>query len=282
MYPDVEAVFVDTGLEYPEIKRFVKTFDNVTILRPDISFVDVIKQYGYPMISKDVSGTVYEVKKSIQKNGLEKTKEKVRYKKLVGEFMYNGTKSKFNKDKYLFLLNEDYEVSDVCCRIMKKRPAHIYQTKTGKKPFLGTMASESQMRQSAWIRTGCNAFNGTYPKSNPMSFWTEQDVLSYIYTNNISIAKPYGKVVQEDYQLDMFQQAKPQYHTTGVSRTGCIFCGFGAHLDKSPNRFERLKKSHPKQYDYCMNGGEFVNGIWKPNKRGLGMDYVLSKLDIKH
>lgn len=29
MYPKVKAVFVDTGLEYPEIREFVKTFDNV-------------------------------------------------------------------------------------------------------------------------------------------------------------------------------------------------------------------------------------------------------------
>ena len=29
LYPDVVAVFCDTGLEYPEIRDFVKTFDNV-------------------------------------------------------------------------------------------------------------------------------------------------------------------------------------------------------------------------------------------------------------
>ena len=32
MYPDIKAVFVDTGLEYPEIRKFVKTFDNVDII----------------------------------------------------------------------------------------------------------------------------------------------------------------------------------------------------------------------------------------------------------
>ena len=30
IYPNIEAVFVDTGLEYPEIREFIKTFDNVT------------------------------------------------------------------------------------------------------------------------------------------------------------------------------------------------------------------------------------------------------------
>jgi hypothetical protein len=50
MYPDVEAVFSDTGLEYPEIKEFVKSFDNVTIVRPEMSFKQVIEQKGYPII----------------------------------------------------------------------------------------------------------------------------------------------------------------------------------------------------------------------------------------
>lgn len=46
LYPDIEAVFVNTGLEYPEIQQFVKTFDNVTILRPKMRFDEVIKNTG--------------------------------------------------------------------------------------------------------------------------------------------------------------------------------------------------------------------------------------------
>lgn len=39
MYPNIKAVFVDTGLEFPEIREFVKTFDNVEWLRPKKNFV---------------------------------------------------------------------------------------------------------------------------------------------------------------------------------------------------------------------------------------------------
>ena len=55
LYPDVEAVFVNTGLEYPEIQRFVKTFDNVTVLYPEINFRQVISEHGYPMLGKYIS-----------------------------------------------------------------------------------------------------------------------------------------------------------------------------------------------------------------------------------
>lgn len=58
LYPDVEAVFVNTGLEYPEIQQFAKSFENVTILRPKMRFDEVIKTYGYPMISKEASECV--------------------------------------------------------------------------------------------------------------------------------------------------------------------------------------------------------------------------------
>lgn len=63
MYPRVPAVFCDTGLEYPEIRDFVKTFDNVTWLRPEMNFRQVIEKYGYPFISKEVSECVYGARK---------------------------------------------------------------------------------------------------------------------------------------------------------------------------------------------------------------------------
>ena len=63
IYPDIKAVFVDTGLEYPEIRDFVKTFDNVDIIRPKMNFRQVIDKYGYPFISKEVSECVYGARK---------------------------------------------------------------------------------------------------------------------------------------------------------------------------------------------------------------------------
>ena len=63
IYPDIKALFVDTGLEYPEIRDFVKTFDNVDIVKPRLNFKQVIEKYGYPFISKEVSECVSGAKK---------------------------------------------------------------------------------------------------------------------------------------------------------------------------------------------------------------------------
>lgn len=253
LYPNVEAMFVDTGLEYPEIRQFVKTFDNVTILRPKMRFDEVIKTYGYPIISKGVSNCVRGAKLG----------QKSRINLLNGKDC-DGTdrKSKFSHEKYKPLLSVDFEISEMCCDVMKKRPSYNYQKRTGKKPIIATMAAESMLRETNWLKSGCNAFENRHPKSAPMSFWTEQDVLQYIKENNLPIASVYGDVVykenpeqmrMEDYGIENCGTDK--LCTTGCDRTGCIFCGFGAHLEKGESRFQRLKRTHPKQYDYCMNGG---------------------------
>lgn len=58
MYPEVPAMFSDTGLEYPEIREFVRTFDNVDWIKPKMNFKEIIGRYGYPFLSKELSGVI--------------------------------------------------------------------------------------------------------------------------------------------------------------------------------------------------------------------------------
>lgn len=59
IYPDVPAVFSNTGLEYGEIQRFVRSFPNVQIVAPKMRFDQVISKYGYPLIGKEVAEAIY-------------------------------------------------------------------------------------------------------------------------------------------------------------------------------------------------------------------------------
>lgn len=97
----------------------------------------------------------------------------------------SGEKSQFSQEKYKFMLYSPFDISNKCCDVMKKNPAHKYHKTTGRNPITATMASESRLRTQKWVQNGCNGFNLKIPTSNPMSFWTEQDVLLYI--------KLYGK-----------------------------------------------------------------------------------------
>lgn len=309
-YPDVPAVFSDTGLEYPEIREFVRTFDNVEWVRPKMNFRQVIEKYGYPFISKEVSETIEDAKKYLQNVrggdcktevpcayamadvlGVERRKNTSdeylqlkqgiipsRYKfgkpgqvlQLEGKVprtengkVTNEFSQRYNKAKWRFLLNAPFNVSKKCCSVMKKAPLNSYARKEKRHPMTAQMAEESALRLSNWIRHGCNAFDSKRPISNPMAFWTEQDVLLYIKQNNIPICSVYGDIVEKENVRGQLTIADydageyiPELETTGAQRTGCMFCGYGCHLEKGEGRFERMKRTHPKQYNYIMKPWE--------------------------
>lgn len=222
MYPDVQAVFADTGLEYPEIKEFVRTIENVKWLKPKMGFRQVIEKHGYPVISKDVADCIEGGRKG----------QLYRLKRLDGTLKNkDGSKSRYDRSNWAFLLGAPFKISGLCCNETKKKPFKIYEKLTKNKPFVGTMAEESQLRTSSWLLTGCNSFETKRPISQPLSFWTESDIWQYITTKKI----PYSKI-----------------YDTGIKRTGCMFCMFGCHLEGTPNRFQRMKKTHPQLYRYCM------------------------------
>ena len=227
---DIPALFIDTGLEFPELKEFVKTFSNVEIIRPKMSFKQVIEEYGYPMISKEQANYIYDYQNSTP------------YMKLR---RWNGDeRGRFKiSEKWKYVAKSDFKISHKCCNVMKKEPAKRYEKETGRKPFIATLADESMLRLQSYLKTGCNAFNSKRPNSTPLGFWTEQDILKYIYENNIKIASVYGDVIVENNI----------YKTTLRNRTGCVFCGFGVQNENEPNRYQLLEKTHPQLHDYCMN-----------------------------
>lgn len=154
------------------------------------------------------------------------------------------------------------------------------------------MAAESKSRLHNWVKHGCNAFDKNKPSSQPLSFWTEQDILHYIKKYGVPYCPVYGEIVVADDseiegQMNIMEMLgdydeSDRLKTTGCNRTGCIFCMFGCHLEKGENRFQRLKKTHPKQYKYCIGGGKMVNGRLQPNKEGLGLGKVLDYIGVKY
>ena len=235
-HPEIEAVYVDTGLEYPEIRDFVKTKENVTWLKPELSFYEVIKKYGYPIISKEVSRDIAVARRKPDGKTADKFNPNSDYCKKYG--------MQWCLNKWDFLKDSDIPISNQCCNIMKKRPAKKYKKETNKKAILATMTCESRERKQNWLKSGCNAFDNNDPQSQPMSFWTEQDVLQYLITYKIPYASIYG---------DIIKNRKGKLETTGAERTGCMFCCYGIQCEKEPNRFQKMKITHPKQYDYCIH-----------------------------
>ncbi len=230
IYPDVEAVFIDTGFEYPEIKKTAKETENVTVLKPKMSFIEIINKYGYPVISKEQSYFIYQVRTTHS--------QKVMDMRLNGV----GPKHRFKiAEKWKFLIEAPFKISNKCCDITKKAPFKRYEKETGNFPFIGLMQSDSYNRKFLIERSCSNYYmvNKEYPIFN----WCTQNVIDYLKKYKISYCPIYD---------------------TGVKHTGCMYCLYGCHLEPSPNRFQIMKNTHPQIYNYCIN------------KLGIGevLDYI--------
>ena len=268
MYPDVPQVFINTGLEWDSVRKHgIDIADH--ILYPKMNFVEVLKTYGYPVISKEVSQKVEEARR----------KPDGEYARRFTDCEHNRKYPQYSMERYAWLLDAPFRISHKCCNIMKKNPAKSYEKETNRKPFIATMADESRLRRTKWLKLGCNAFDSDRPTSNPLSFWLEENILQYIKENNLKIAKIYGDVV---YEQDGFIYYDSLFGgnltTTGAKRTGCVFCLFSITQDKE--KLLRLNDNEPKKYEFVMNGGEFDdNGLWIPNKDGLGYKFVVDWLN---
>jgi len=238
LYPEVPALHVNTGLEYPELEKHVKHTDNVFIVRPTMPFHKVIKEHGWPLVSKKWAKVI----------------RVLRYPEELQGAMFHLYDTGINRDgemttgwklaqRWRFLVDAPFKIGDGCCDVMKKNPFKAFKKETGRGEISGQMACESRLREIGYTKTGCNAFDGDTPMSKPIAFWMKNDVLEYIQAHNMPYPSVYGDIIRHGRE----------FKTTGVSRTGCIFCCFGMHSDTVPNRFQQLYYTHPKLWDYCMN-----------------------------
>lgn len=258
---EVTAVFSNTGLEFPEIVRFARRApgEYVEIAPRDktgrrILYRDVIKEHGYPLVSKETAQLV----RKLRHGNLSE-----RYRNYI---LYGDERGSFGKiaEKWKILIDAPFDTSEKCCDVMKKGPFKKYEKDTGRVPYIGVTQDESFRRTHQYAHTGCNVYDAKEVKSQPLGFWTKQDVLRYVVENDIEICSVYGDIKQNQYG---------EYHLTREQRTGCMFCAFGAHLEKEPNRFQRMQATHPRHYKLCM----------KPlDQGGLGMKEPLEYIGIPY
>lgn len=222
IYPEVPAVFANTGIEFQEQVNFVRSFQNVTEVHPIKHFPKILKEDGIVFPSKEVAMYVRDAKKGCKYaingfKGLDCEGKEIKYKQRF--------------KKWAYLIECSVKISPVCCELMKERPLRDYEEQNGKSPIIGTRAEESFRRAVGWMKSGCNSFNGKRYKSTPLSLWMEQDVMRYIDENGIKLS--------------------PMYTDGGMKRTGCMFCPVPiAHRDLA--NIEYARTHHPKMYETIM------------------------------
>lgn len=236
VYPKMLAVFSNTGNEKKQIVKNVKKFNNVEWVSPSKTMKEIFEKEGFPLVSKNVSRGIPYIKYPSEKS------KNVRNLYMTG-YNRKGVYCPSWKiaRKWMFLSEQEFDLSNKCCYYLKEEPMKRFEKETGLNPIVGTMASESGRRTTNYIQYGCNIYEGKNIKSRPLSIWTEDDIWAYAELNGLRFAECYydrtvnGQVIEGD------------------KRTGCEVCGFGADQEKGQGRFDVMKIESPKKFDYWMN-----------------------------
>lgn len=233
IYPDILHLFSNTTNEYPETLQHIKweiehNKTNIQIVFPYDSngqlwtFKRVVQHYGYPMFSKRVANAIRT------------------YQHALSEVTKQHSIDYINRNFKKYIKYMELHISDKCCDKLKKEPLRRRAKELGLDcAILGILASESYQREKDWLEYGCNVFHERKDnQSRPLSFWTDDDIQEYIKKYHVRIPKLY----------DM-----------GYTRNGCMYCGFGVHMETGKNRFQHLAETHPAQYSYFIkNFGDQV------------------------
>lgn len=267
---DSPAVSV-SSLEDKSIQRIHNQLGIIS-LKPLKSKVEVIREFGYPILSKEIAGKIALLQNPSEKN------RTVRHAIITGETgAYGGNRTgtrmqlsrkwleKFggyeNETEGVNYQKPDFLVSDKCCYYLKEKPCDDWAKEHRSAPYLGLMASEGGRREKALMRNGCNYFGETTIRSAPFAIFSRQDLLQLALDLDVPVPEIYGGIERD---------ASGLLKTTGAQRTGCSMCGFGIHLEKRPHRFDRLYQRNPKEWEFWMYGMgwghvlDYIGVGWEP------------------
>ena len=214
----------------------------------------IIQEYGFPVISKEKAAKIEHLQNPTPNNAT------IRHAIITGETGEYGGYQKHSKmklpQKWLDLFggyeneNEDvhykvppFKVSSQCCYYLKEKPSDDWAKEHNSYPYLGLMASEGGRREKALMLHGCNYFGKGTIRSAPFATFTRQDILQLALDLNVHVPEIYGTIERH---------GNGELYTTGAQRTGCDMCGFGIHIEQRPHRFDRLRETNPKAWEYWM------------------------------
>lgn len=262
---------VHTALGIEKLQSAVRSVDPVTGVKRRWAKPQIIQEFGFPVLSKEIAAKIELLQNPSEKN------KTVRHAIITGE---TGEYGGFQKDSRMKLAqcwlelfggyeneNENvnyqippFKVSSRCCYYLKEKPCDDWAKENHSVPYLGLMASEGGRRAKALRMHGCNYFGESTIRSAPFAIFHCQDLLTlalemedYYQANwqkfnpnkHIDSIVPsiYGEIVRDD---------DGTLRTTKAQRTGCSMCGFGIHIEKRPHRFDLLRESNSKEWEYWM------------------------------
>lgn len=289
---DVPAVSV-SALEDKSIQEVHKAL-GIQRLKPLRSKNGVIREFGWPVISKEIAGKISLLQRPSDKNAT------VRHAIITGETgaqggYRSGTRMKL-PDRWLKLFGgadaegaalgyaeADFRVSDKCCYYLKEKPCDDYHKASGRWPYMGLMASEGGRREKALAINGCNYISANTKRSCPFATFQRQDLLTlalemdawYKSHTDLFPGPPVDSIIPAIYG-EIQEDPDGTLRTTKAQRTGCSMCGFGVHMEQRPHRFDQLWQRNPGEWEVWMHHVvQCEDGTW------YGWDRVLDYIGVE-
>lgn len=231
----IPRVFIDTGIEYLDVKAFVASLmekdDRFVAIKPSAPVKQVLERYGYPFKSKEHSCEL----RSYQ-NGLKRGVEGYRTSAAHYLGLENSRKMvKCPKSlKYQFSPDFKLKVSDQCCQKMKKDSAKRYEKESGRRiAITGMMRSEGGERKGIGcvLTDGKGRLKRFHPLAKVAQEWEDE----FIKREGIVLCRLY-------------------YPPFGFARTGCKGCPFAIDLQ---GQLATMALYMPAERAQC-------EAIWKP------------------
>lgn len=251
---DITAAAV-SALEDISIQQIHRQIDNMVLLRPGKLKTKILKEHGYPVVSKEKARKIEILQTpdspkqtyihaimtgDMGAQGGYKHSDKIKLpEKWIKVFggLYNHHRPELD------CKTAPFKVSASCCYHMKEKPCNEFAKENKLSPFMGLMASEGGQRENGLMKNGCNYFGKTVTRSCPFAIFSKTDLLQLVLDLGVPVPTIYGEIVRlPNGTLD----------TTRAKRTGCTMCGFGIQIEKRPHRFDRLREDSPKEWAFWM------------------------------
>lgn len=253
-FPDVNVPAISrSSLEDKSIQKIHRELGVISI-PGNKTKVGVIREYGFPVISKSKAAKIEKLQSLNEKTtfihaimtgdmgeqGKFQHSDKIKLPDRWIE-LFGGLYANHRPD--LKCQCAPFKVSAQCCYFLKELPSDMWAKEHNSVPFLGLMASEGGQREMGLTKNGCNYFGKETVRSCPFAIFTRQDILRLALELDVPVPEIYGQIVCDN---------DGTLRTTRAQRTGCAMCGFGIHMEKRPHRFDRLREENKKEWEFWM------------------------------
>ena len=226
----IPRVYKDTGIEYRQMRKFVRQLckkdSRFIYIKPNKNIKNTLSKVGYPFKSKEHSMRVDQFNKGSNAKFI---------KKYLGQTDYKGQFVCPKSLLYQFEEKGKYHYSNLCCNELKKKPIHKWQKETKRSISITGMRKEEGGNR-AGIK-GCILTNkkGNIVKFHPLLVVNDDFENWFIEKNNIKLCKLY----REPFNF---------------KRTGCVGCPYSLDLQEQLDTMAMFLPNEKKQCEM----------IWKP------------------